>query len=681
MAQDLLLDRQQPRSDQSDGGHGVGGSVASGEDDDHLPHDTSLWRDRAIVICAMLAVVGIPVMFARAATRSGGALPFHLSIGCMLIVGWTCGRAADFFLCMPPVIGYIAFGVFFGKVEGHPMHAARSYLVSLAFLLVLMRAGLEIRPQDLNAFTVALGVLPILADGLVVGVVARRLYELSVLEAATFATVVCALGDGIIIPRMMQLAKQSHGASRQIARAVLTAAPIECTCALFAFGSCSEMLSFSRSSGEEEPPGGEHRAVGGAEGVSALSQVSLVIARLIGTLLVATAIAHVFALVLGARRLLAFPASKKTLFAGSSTEELLLTIAAAMVAYGIGAVLPMPERLHPAGRIGGGRSGAEGGLVEADLAVVVALFVFARLRPRGAVRALEEGIGALWTVAALLLFTELGANLHPPAVEPTAGGVAPTALAMFAPIAAGLCARALAYAVLCASRAAARPERMPAPHDAGVLFRLHAPVWALETLFCIAGTLPRATIQGVLGGLALQNKLVSHRVGQLIQSSAALTVLLLAPLGVFMQARAPMPPAAASSRCAMPLVSLPTKETAAALAYSPCPQPSLTRTPRCVFCAPAPLHCCHLLSSLAFRSRRSWSANDCLRASRSRRRLCRQYASRASSRQLPRLSTLPCMPRSARRCGPTGSRWVMRSRRMASCPWPVATTHPRWLNR
>lgn len=188
------------------------------------------WQERTLVVGGVAAVVLIPLLLLVYEPRhsSTGTLPFHSALGCMLLVGWISGRATDFLFGLPPLLGYMAFGYAFRSIEGLAMTAARPYVLKLAFILILMRAGLEIQPRDLTPFTVALGMLPFAADALAASLAAAHLFALSPLEAAAFGAIVCALGDGIVIPRMIDLCMRARGGQPALARAVLTAAPIEC---------------------------------------------------------------------------------------------------------------------------------------------------------------------------------------------------------------------------------------------------------------------------------------------------------------------------------------------------------------------------------------------------------------------------------------------------------------------
>lgn len=472
-----------------------------------------LWQERVLTWGGIAAVLGLPLALLVTVPRNIAThtLPFYLSLGCMLMVGWLAGRAADFLFGLPPLLGYMAFGYCFHHVEGPAMLAARPYILALSFLLVLVRAGLEVRPRDLTAFTLALGTLPYAADVAGSSVTCHYLYGLTPLEAVAFGAIMSALGDGIVIPRMADLCARTDAAYSPLPRAVLTAAPIECTVSLFTYGTLAELLVGRPAPGE---------TLSAEETQPVALQAFLVVLRLVGTLFVAGVLAHVVALLLGTRRRLRW-ASGKRLFAGTSHEELVIVLAGAMLAYGMAALVPMPERFERPHH-GPKRMQQAEGLVEADLAVVATIFFFARLRPPHAVRRIEESVAAVWTVAALCLFVSLGSALDLPALAP-GHGIASVPAALLLPLAAGLGCRFVCYLLLLYATA---PQRRVPRTACNAL---------LEATFCACATMPRATIQGVLGSLPLRGHVVSAEVGELIHAAAAMTVLLFAPLGVIVQ--------------------------------------------------------------------------------------------------------------------------------------------------
>jgi hypothetical protein len=449
---------------------------------------------------------------ARARARAAPApaqLPFMLALACILVLGWLFGRSFDFFFGLPPLLGYMCFGFIFRGIQGGALQAARRYLVNIAFILVLVRAGLEISPKEISsAFTLTFSFLPFAFDMFVTGIVASSMYGLSGLEATAFSAVMCSIGDGIIIPRMADLIRRVSPGHQQLPRAVLTAAPVESVTALFVFGVCSSMLVSQPAPGE---------AATGASGAG--GQFGLLVLQIVITILMAAAVAHAFALLLGARKHILWNKSGRQLFLRSAHEELILVMAMALLAYGVAFITPVPESLL------GRRAEAKAGgftpsLIQADLCVMICLFIFKRLRPVQAMHRVEEGISGLWTVGAIFLFVSLGSNLNLPAQTSL---LPANPLELLIPVVAGLAARTVIQIGFMAVTSTYR----------GVPFTLQN--LAYEIGFMICACLPRATTQSVLGSLALQNALTSPEVGQLFAATSTMTILAFAPVGVVMQ--------------------------------------------------------------------------------------------------------------------------------------------------
>lgn len=171
----------------------------------------------------------------------------------------------------------------------------------------------------------------------------------------------------------------------------------------------------------------------------------------------------------------------------------------------------------PASFTGGKHGEDEHGesLINADLSVCACVFAFAQMVPHATVHRIETSFGQLWVFGALFLFVSLGANL----IVPTSAEHA----AYFLPTLFGLIARQFANLFVLYFTAGFRGVESTARN------------LAYETIFLLGATMPRATIQGVLNALPLENKLVSEEVGMLYKRAAAICVLILAPAGIIIQ--------------------------------------------------------------------------------------------------------------------------------------------------
>jgi hypothetical protein len=90
------------------------------------------------------------------------------------------------------------------------------------------------------------------------------------------------------------------------------------------YGTCASMLASAPRDGEPVT------MVPISDGM----QAGVVILTILCTILMATAIAHSFALLLGSRKKLVWPKSGKRFFIGSTHEELIVVVSMAIIAYG-----------------------------------------------------------------------------------------------------------------------------------------------------------------------------------------------------------------------------------------------------------------------------------------------------------------------------------------------------------
>lgn len=140
---------------------------------------------------------------------------------------------------------------------------------------------------------------------------------------------------------MIDMMQRVAGSGREaLPEAVLIAAPIEAILSLFMYGACAGILGAQRAG----------QATGGAAAESEVAydlQIGLLVVKIIVTLLVALALAHVFAIFLGARTILKWPlkptadqgasqsAKPRAFFTGSAPEEVLLVLSMAIIAYAL----------------------------------------------------------------------------------------------------------------------------------------------------------------------------------------------------------------------------------------------------------------------------------------------------------------------------------------------------------
>jgi Kef-type K+ transport system membrane component KefB len=170
-----------------------------------------------------------------------GTLPFYLGISFVIFIAWTVGRLVSV-VHLPPSFGYIIVGYCFSNFDDDKTESARDEIRLLTFLVVLIRAGLEISLPDIDRYSLLLGTVPVIADAMGVAVMAMFIFSYNFTTAAALGFVVAPLGDGVVIPKMQEF-KSTHK-KHDVPRRMFIAAPLEASTGLFMFGG----VAFVRSS-------------------------------------------------------------------------------------------------------------------------------------------------------------------------------------------------------------------------------------------------------------------------------------------------------------------------------------------------------------------------------------------------------------------------------------------------
>jgi Kef-type K+ transport system membrane component KefB len=165
-----------------------------------------------------------------------GKLPFYLGLAFVIFMAWTSGRLVQT-VGLPPVFGYLVAGYCFNYFDDEDTESARDEIRLLTFLVVLIRAGLEISLPDIDRFALLLGTVPVIADAMGVAIVAMHIFGYDFTTAAALGFIVAPLGDGLVIPKMQEY--KFTNSNVDMPQRVFTAAPIEASTALFMFGGAS----------------------------------------------------------------------------------------------------------------------------------------------------------------------------------------------------------------------------------------------------------------------------------------------------------------------------------------------------------------------------------------------------------------------------------------------------------
>jgi hypothetical protein len=307
-------------------------------------------------------------------------------------------------------------------------------------------------------------------------------------EGAVLGTVLVALGDGLVIPKMKEFSTKFPG--HPMPRLVFTWAPLEACFALTMFGTL--------------------------EGISApANQPSINVGMLVFANLLRIGATLCAGAVMGAvsgwviPRRTALKLNGQPLFTGAPVEAFLMILAVALIAFGLGGGTKGKE-LVPMGF-------SPGSLFQPELLVIVTGTFFAHVADAGVLHEVEQIMGGLWVFGQLVLFSMLGSRTTP--------SILPQIVHVLPVMVLGLLARfagvLLAIFLTLGARGA---KRSTAFHDA---------------VFCFLSTLPRATIQGALGSVPVTQRFfqgypLKHEAELFIFTAARLYIVVMSVLGMIL---------------------------------------------------------------------------------------------------------------------------------------------------
>lgn len=383
--------------------------------------------------------------------------PVQLALAYLLLVGYLA-RTIFVSLRLPASVGVILTGFLFSYFMQSDIFFGRDLLQELAFFLVLLTAGLEISLQHIHAYVFVVSWLPCSIEVLAIATYTAISMDYTFIEGLNLGCVLVAIGDGLVIPKMKEFSCTFP--QHPMPHLMLMWAPLEASFALTLFG-----------------------VLTGVSAPASMPDISM-------PLLVCANILRVFATVAMGALLgrvsswLVEGRSKATMFGhqvftGYAVEAFLILLAVALASFGLGA----DEHGHPVVPM----IFSGGSLFQPELLVIVTGSSFAMFTNKNVLQQVEQIMGGVWIFGQLILFSMLGSR--------TSTSIFPDLVRVFPIMVVGLTARlfgvSLAMCITRRSRGCELQSFMDLVRD---------------SLFCFLATLPRATIQGALGAVPINQR-------------------------------------------------------------------------------------------------------------------------------------------------------------------------------
>ena len=152
-----------------------------------------------------------------------------LILVCGMFLGWICKK-----LHLPSLLGMIITGIILGpyalNLIDESIISISSDLRRIALIIILMRAGLSLNISDLKKVgrpAILMCFVPACFEMLGMILIAPRLLNISVLDAAIIGAVVAAVSPAVIVPKMLKLIEEGYGTKQSIPQLILAGASVD----------------------------------------------------------------------------------------------------------------------------------------------------------------------------------------------------------------------------------------------------------------------------------------------------------------------------------------------------------------------------------------------------------------------------------------------------------------------
>lgn len=137
-------------------------------------------------------------------------------------------------LKLPSLIGMIITGILLGPYTFNLLDQSilgiSSDLRRLALVIILTRAGLSLNISDLKKVgrpAILMCFVPACLEILGVILIAPKLFNVTILEAAIMGSVLAAVSPAVIVPRMIKLIEEGYGKENSIPQMILAGASVD----------------------------------------------------------------------------------------------------------------------------------------------------------------------------------------------------------------------------------------------------------------------------------------------------------------------------------------------------------------------------------------------------------------------------------------------------------------------
>jgi len=181
--------------------------------------------------------------------------PVYLSVPmsmCIILICGKLGAILAVYLKLPPIIGFLLTGLgiqnilspMFLKGAGYPYPSPASEIKLLALIIVLMRAGLAIKFDEISKNSLAttlLSIVPYMSEFFAFMYVGVVIFGWSAIDMGLFASVMAPLGPSVVISGLLSIVAKPNRDVGYVPKQILISSPLEAVLAIVLFGIFSNL--------------------------------------------------------------------------------------------------------------------------------------------------------------------------------------------------------------------------------------------------------------------------------------------------------------------------------------------------------------------------------------------------------------------------------------------------------
>ena len=171
------------------------------------------------------------------------------SLALIFLLGMALGRLFGM-IGIPRLLGMLVTGIILGPYAldllDPTLLQISSELRQIALIIILTRAGLNLDIKDLKqvgrpAFLLCF--VPACFEIAGTVLLAPRLFDISLLDAAIMGTVIAAVSPAVVVPKMLQLMEKDYGGDKKIPQMVMAGASVDDVFVIVLFTACTGLAT------------------------------------------------------------------------------------------------------------------------------------------------------------------------------------------------------------------------------------------------------------------------------------------------------------------------------------------------------------------------------------------------------------------------------------------------------